>query len=132
MSLRAIKALAMPDLTPATITDPVPEIRWVRPEVLLVDEKYQRDLSERSIKLIRRIVSDWDWASFTPPKAVEVDGKLHVTDGQPGHGEGATAMTPAIINAICHDALVFTILPFGGLLAIIGAVGCWLDLRGNL
>ena len=82
MPLRQIKALTLPDITPAAISDPVPEIRWVRPDTLWVDEKYQRDLSERSIRLIRRIVAEWDWASFTPPKAVEVDGKLHVTDGQ--------------------------------------------------
>lgn len=91
MPLRQIKAIALPDITPATITDPVPEIRWVRPETLWVDERYQRDLSERSIRLIRRIVAEWDWAAFTPPKAAEVDGRLHVTDGQ-----------HTAIGAACH------------------------------
>ncbi|WP_026784231.1 DUF6551 family protein [Pleomorphomonas koreensis] len=94
MPLRQIKAITLPDLTPAAISDPLPEIRWVHPNTLWIDEKYQRNLSERSITLIRRIVAEWDWAAFTPPKAAEVDGRLHVTDGQ--HTAIAAASHPTI------------------------------------
>lgn len=94
MAIRQIKKILLPDITPAAIADPVPEIRWVHPHELWVDEKYQRNLSERSITLIRRIVSEWDWAAFTPPKAAEVDGRLHVTDGQ--HTAIAAASHPDI------------------------------------
>ncbi len=54
----------------------------VKPSTLLVDERYQRGLSERSIKLIRKIVSEWDWRAFKPPVVVDVGAGLEVIDGQ--------------------------------------------------
>lgn len=54
----------------------------VPPTTLSVDDRYQRGLSERSIKLIRKIVSEWSWTAFKPPVVVEVDGRLDVIDGQ--------------------------------------------------
>ncbi|TPM42059.1 hypothetical protein FJ967_01135 [Mesorhizobium sp. B2-3-4] len=54
----------------------------VHPAALLIDENYQRGLSERSVRLIRKIVSEWDWRAFKPPVVVDVDGDLHVIDGQ--------------------------------------------------
>lgn len=83
MSLRPIKALRMPDITPAALQAWKPAFRWVAPADLRVDEDYQRALTERSVTLIRRIVAKWDWASFKPPVCVEENtGALHVLDGQ--------------------------------------------------
>jgi hypothetical protein len=33
-----------------------PELKWIAPTSLLVDATYQRDLSERSIRLIRNML----------------------------------------------------------------------------
>jgi hypothetical protein len=59
-----------------------PLIRLVHPSALFIDPKYQRDLSDRSIRLIGKIVKAWDWKAFKPPICAEVDGQLHVLDGQ--------------------------------------------------
>lgn len=91
---RSIKPIAMPDVTPGVIAIDEPRFVDVRPETLLVDEGYQRNLSERSISLIRRIVGGWDWRAFKPPVCVQVDGLLHVVDGQ--HTAIAAATHPAI------------------------------------
>lgn len=80
--MRQIAALRFPDIVPAVIETMPPELRLVAPTDLSVDEKYQRGLSERSVRLIRKIVSEWDWRAFKPPVVVEVDGRLEVIDGQ--------------------------------------------------
>lgn len=80
--MRQVKALKLPDCTPATITTKPPFLKSVPPATLVIDEAYQRSLSERSIRLIRKIVEQWDWRAFKPPVTVEVDGKLQVIDGQ--------------------------------------------------
>ncbi|WP_371813564.1 DUF6551 family protein [Ensifer sp. ENS07] len=80
--MRAIEALEFPDVSPADVRTAPPAVRMVRPGELWVDEAYQRGLSERSVRLIRKIVSEWDWTAFKPPVVVEVDGRLQVIDGQ--------------------------------------------------
>lgn len=79
---RAITGLNFHDIKPATIDTAPPEIRQVRPTDLYVDESYQRGLSERSVRLIRKIVSEWSWRAFKPPVVVDVGGRLEVIDGQ--------------------------------------------------
>lgn len=80
--MRAIEGLNFPDVTPAAINTAQPVVRIVDPRSLFVDETYQRSLSERSVKLIRKIVAEWDWRAFKPPVVSEVDGRLEVIDGQ--------------------------------------------------
>lgn len=80
--LRAITALALPDVKPCPIETSPPALRLVNPTSLCVDESYQRGLSERSIRLIRKIVAEWSWTAFKPPVVVDVDGHLEVIDGQ--------------------------------------------------
>lgn len=80
--MRPISALKLPDLAPSVITSDPPEVRTAAPTDLYVDERYQRSLSERSMKLIRKIVTEWSWTAYKPPVAVEVDGRLEVIDGQ--------------------------------------------------
>lgn len=95
LGLRPVRALELRGVVPGGDTVEPPHFVLAAPESLLVDESYQRSLSERSIRLIRRIVADWDWAVFKPPVVVEAEeGALHVIDGQ--HTAIAAASHPAI------------------------------------
>jgi hypothetical protein len=79
---RPIAALEFENLRPNVPPTRAPEFRWVDPRTLLVDETYQRGLSRRSLKLIRSIAEDWDWARFKPPVVANTAGGLEVIDGQ--------------------------------------------------
>lgn len=61
---------------------PPPSVRLVDPASLRIEGAYQRDLSKKSIKLLRKIVSGWDWAKFKPPICAERDHGLVIIDGQ--------------------------------------------------
>lgn len=93
-ALRPIAAMAFPDVLPAPDIAGEPRFSSADPRTLLVDETYQRNLSERSIALIRRVVAGWDWKAFKPPVCVETPDGLHVLDGQ--HTAIAAATHPAI------------------------------------
>ena len=81
--MRRIEPINLPDAAPADLSGAVePEVLRVSARDLHVDDAYQRNLSARSIILIRRIVSGWDWTKFKPPVVTDVEGKLHVIDGQ--------------------------------------------------
>lgn len=69
---------------------PRPEVLWVPPTDLLVDEAYQRDLSRRSIELIIRMAKGFSFRRMKPPIVARVDSGLHVVDGQ--HTAIAAAM----------------------------------------
>lgn len=96
--LRPIAALPLPDTVRPNAPDitAAPELRWLSPEQLRVDGRYQRDLSERSIRLIHRIVGDFDWRRFKPPIVTPVAGgdAYEVIDGQ--HSAIAAASHPAV------------------------------------
>jgi hypothetical protein len=94
MTVRPIKPLNLGDLEPRALEQATPEFRLVDPALLLVDDGYQRTLSEKSVSLIRRIVAGWDWARFKPPVVAETDEGLEVIDGQ--HTAIAAATHPAI------------------------------------
>lgn len=91
---RPIASLPFDGLTPGAPPTGKPEITWISPGELLVDEAYQRDLSPASLKLIRRIVEGWDWRRFKPPVVAWSDGGLEVIDGQ--HSAIAAATHPSI------------------------------------
>lgn len=91
---RKIAPLATPGITPGGADMPEPRFERAKPRDLMVDETYQRDLSERSVRLIRKIVSHWDWRTFMPPVVVRTAGGLHVIDGQ--HTAIAAASHPKI------------------------------------
>lgn len=80
--MRRITSIALPDVAPANLDTDMPEIRYVNPGDLYVNEVYQRSLSDRSLRLIRKIVAEWSWRAFKPPVVVEVDGCLEILDGQ--------------------------------------------------
>lgn len=94
-SLRPIASLPIPNITPNAVSTSHPEFKWVRPDALLVEEAYQRDLGDKSIRLIRKIVAGWDWTAMKPPIcARRSDGALVVIDGQ--HTAIAAASHPGI------------------------------------
>ena len=83
MTLRAVQPLDLPNLVAAEIGAAArPAFVEVDPRQLWVDEAYQRDLSDKSRRLIKKIVANWSWAQFKPPVVVRVDGVLHLIDGQ--------------------------------------------------
>lgn len=96
MTKRPIAPLALEGLAPAAPPTGRPEITWIAPGELLVDAVYQRDLSDASRRLIRRIVEGWDWRRFKPPIAAWTEEGLEVIDGQ--HSAIAAATHPAIIE----------------------------------
>lgn len=96
MSKRPIAALTIEGVTPGVPATTKPELTWIAPGELLVDEAYQRDLSPASLKLIRRIVEGWDWRRFKPPVVAWTAEGLEVIDGQ--HSAIAAATHPAIAS----------------------------------
>lgn len=94
MKLRQIRPLRLPGVAPGGDAAGVPAFKMVDPCTLLVDDTYQRGLTEASTVLIGRIVTDWSWRAFKPPVVVEVERGYHVIDGQ--HTATAAAMHPGI------------------------------------
>lgn len=92
--VRALGAASLRDLEISPTQTAAPTFEWVRPEMLLVDESYQRGLSARSIRLVRKIVSGWDWRRYKPPVVSLTPEGLEVIDGQ--HTAIAAASHPAI------------------------------------
>lgn len=93
---RKITPMNMPDIIPGGADMPEPKFERAKPSELLVDETYQRNLSERSVKLIRKIVAHWDWRTFMPPVVVKTKDGFHVIDGQ--HTAIAAASHPRIVD----------------------------------
>lgn len=92
--LRAIRPISLGDIVPGGADMPEPRFESADPRSLLVDVAYQRELSTRSVKLIQKMVANWDWRRFKPPVVVEIDGGRHVIDGQ--HTAIAAATHPGI------------------------------------
>lgn len=82
MAHRQIEAIPINGFEPGGTAEGKPIFEWMNPADLLVDDDYQRDLSERSLKLIRRIVSNWDWKRFKAPVAVWTEAGFEAIDGQ--------------------------------------------------
>src|ERR1700754_2455953 len=94
MTHRPIAPIEIHGFTPGGTPRALPIFEWVEPETLLIDAGYQRDSSERSLKLVRKIVAGWDWARFKAPVAVLTDAGLELIDGQ--HTAIAAASHPEV------------------------------------
>lgn len=95
--LRRIQPMLMPDgIAKASELGKKPVLRWVAPTDLYVDETYQRDLSRKSIKLIRGMVERFAWNRMKPPIVVDAGEALHVVDGQHTAIAAATLHIPQI------------------------------------
>lgn len=82
-ALRPIRPLNLPDIKPVRLDGQKPTLEWVAPTSLLVDETYQRNLSERSLRLIKRMCIEFAWNRMKPPIVVRAGpASLHIIDGQ--------------------------------------------------
>lgn len=86
MSEKLRRILPMPGLADGGIPSPElglrPELRWVPPGSLMVDEAYQRDLTVRSKRLIKKLIHEFAWRKMKPPIVVDTESGLHCVDGQ--------------------------------------------------
>jgi len=95
--LRPIKPMSFPDLAPSQALGEKPVLKWVETTSLLVDGTYQRDLSERSIRLIRRMIEGFAWNRLKPPIVVKAGpASFHIVDGQHTAIVAATLKIPQI------------------------------------
>ena len=82
-NIRQIKPLSLVGIKPNELVGKIPEFRWIDPNKLFIEEKYQRNISQRSIVLIRKSITDWSWLKMKPPIcSVNEDGKIVIIDGQ--------------------------------------------------
>jgi hypothetical protein len=103
--LRPIKPLPLTGITPKEIPSPPPKFDWADPATLLVEPEYQRDLSKRSITLIRHIAANFDWLHIKPPVCARGPGdKLCVVDGQHTAIAAASRGVPKIpVMILCRS-----------------------------
>lgn len=94
--MRQIKPIKMNDILPSSITnnDEKPEFAWVDPETLYIEDKYQRNIADASLTLIRKIYKNFQWSRLKPPICSWSKDKLCVIDGQ--HTAIAAASHPKI------------------------------------
>jgi hypothetical protein len=100
-AVRPIIPITLPKgVTPAKLALDRPDVRMIRVADLQIETAYQRSLGPKSIRLIQRIISGWDWAKFKPPIVSEAeDGRFNVVDGQ--HTAIAAASHPQIAFLPC-------------------------------
>lgn len=71
---------------------PPPRIEWLPVDGLVIDERYQRDVSGRASQtLIRRIAAGWRWALFQPLTVAE-SSLARPDDGTPWEGRPVHAV----------------------------------------
>ena len=85
--LRPIYAISLMGLSPNTPNNGQPIFESVNPASLYVDGAYQREVGERGVRQIRRMIESWDWSKYQPPVCTYAeDGTgrtiLKVLDGQ--------------------------------------------------
>lgn len=80
--IKPIRALETAAEWPRAEIGPRPSTRVLKAADLCVDPAYQRDLSSKSVRLIRKLVEEWDWRRFKVPVVTRVDDQWHVIDGQ--------------------------------------------------
>lgn len=97
-NVRVIVPVSIAGLVPGVPPTGMPIFENVKPTDLFVDPAYQRDISERGLTQIRRIIEGFDWTKFKPPICAyaEHEGStvLMVLDGQ--HTAIAAASNPII------------------------------------
>ncbi|WP_185982848.1 DUF6551 family protein [Aureimonas mangrovi] len=98
-ALRPIQPIDIRGLSPRAPSSGAPIFEYVDPRTLWVDPAYQRSLSERSLRMLRKIIEGFDWTKLKPPVcALADDGAgtmtLRVIDGQ--HTAIAAASNPHV------------------------------------
>lgn len=80
-TLRPVEAIDLAE-TLAPIPTAPPLTEWMAPGDLLIEAAYQRDLSPKSMDLIKRIAERWDWRRFKPPIVAWSERGFEIIDGQ--------------------------------------------------
>lgn len=97
-NIRPIAPISIAGLVPQAPDTGMPICEVVDPATLYVDPAYQRNVSEKGMRQIRRIIEGFDWAKFKPPVCAysQCEGKtiLKVLDGQ--HTAIAAASNPHV------------------------------------
>ncbi|MEY9782251.1 hypothetical protein [Sinorhizobium fredii] len=97
-NIRRISPISIAGIAPQQPPTGMPICETVNPSDLFVDPAYQRDISEKGMRQIRRIIESFDWAKFKPPICAyaEHEGEtvLKVLDGQ--HTAIAAASNPHV------------------------------------
>lgn len=74
------------DMGAKTCNDPgpPPDIVWLRPDQIVINEDYQRALSKASLELIRSMAHEFDWDRFKAPNVARTDHPdfYEAVDGQ--------------------------------------------------
>lgn len=97
-NVRVISPVSISGLTANVPSTGMPIFELVRPAELYVDPTYQRNVGDRGMRQIRRIIENFEWTKYKPPICAyaEHEGKtiLKVLDGQ--HTAIAAASNPNI------------------------------------
>lgn len=97
-NIRPVAPISVAGLTPQMPPTGMPIFEFVRPTDLLIDPAYQRNVSEKGLRQIRRIVEGFDWSKFKPPICAYAQYQgttvLKVLDGQ--HTAIAAASNPYV------------------------------------
>lgn len=107
-TLHPIRSVKISDLSPAIPRTGEPICERVDPRSLFVDRSYQRNVGERGLKQIRKIIEGFCWTKFKPPICAYAEHEegtiLKVLDGQ--HTAIAAASNPnvATIPVMIVDA----------------------------
>lgn len=81
--LRTIQAINTRGIVPAVLEAERPKLMWVDPTTLYVEDDYQREIVSNSIWMIRKIVTNWNWAHIKAAICVrDASDRLVVIDGQ--------------------------------------------------
>lgn len=101
--LEKIQPIRLGQLTPATLP-PRPTLRWVPIDALRINRAYQRSMSERSVRLVRRMVERFDFARLKALSVLDLgDGTYEVLDGQhtaiAAMTHGGVHQLPCLISA---------------------------------
>nr|WP_313418527.1 DUF6551 family protein [Brevundimonas diminuta] len=80
-TLRPVQAIDLAESLAPIPTEP-PLTEWMAPGDLLIEAAYQRDLSPKSMDLIKRIAERWDWRRFKPPVVAWSERGFEIIDGQ--------------------------------------------------
>lgn len=108
------RTIDVADMQPATLApQPAPQMLWVEIDQLVIDDRYQRPLSQNNRAAIRRIAAEFRWSRFSPVIVAPIEGgRYALIDGQ--HRAHAAALCgiksiPAMVALVAPEeqALAF-------------------------
>lgn len=81
--LRAIDVSDYAPLKPPETFGAAPQLQWLQIALLVVDDSYQREITDEGRTKVRRIAAEFDWDRFAPVVVAPiVGGRYAIVDGQ--------------------------------------------------